>query len=200
MTKTWKRFGVASGIIAVALAGMFAHHVMAQPTDNAADKAALRQIKSAYENAINNDDMGSLSPFIASSFSATMATGQKVQSFDEFKAYWKTMKTLVGIGPNLRGKYEVSVEPIDSYFLGNYAFSFGTSKETLVTDVAVKDSRESKSYKFNSTWYSLCVKDGDLWKLMAGHVVVDPFHSTFSEAKVAEIASVAKAALKTSAE
>ena len=101
MTKSIKRFALAAGaVLGLTLVAVTAHNVFAQ-TD--ADKAELRKIKVAYEDAVNRDDMTQLAPHIGASFSATMATGQKVTSFAEFQTYWKTMKEIVGIGPKLRG-------------------------------------------------------------------------------------------------
>lgn len=194
MNKGLKRALLAAAVVVAGLAGVTALRASDEGTE--ADKQALRAIKSAYEMAVNQDNMAALAPHLASDFSATMATGHKVGSFDEFKAYWQTMKGLVGIGPGLQGKYEAALEPLDSVFVGDYAFSFGTSKETLKTDVAgANGRRESSAYAFNSMWYAVSVKQNGSWKLRAARVVVDPFHSTFSEAKVQEIASVATAAL-----
>jgi ketosteroid isomerase-like protein len=196
MTKL-KRFGLAAGaVLALGLVAVTALHVSAQISTTDADKQALRQIKVAYEDAVNRDDMTALAPHLASNFSAVMATGQKVNSLADFEAYWKTMKAQVGIGPKLTGKYTASLEPLDSIFLGGYAFSFGTSKETLVTDVPGPKGRESRNYAFNSNWYAVSTKDNGVWKLVAGRVVVDPFHTTFSEAKLQEIASAAAPAMK----
>jgi len=193
MKKNMKRLGLA----AVAILGLAAiTAVVSAQTTTEADKQALRQIKVAYEDAVNRDDMTALAPHLASNFSAVMATGQKVNNAAEFASYWKTMKTLVGIGPNLTGKYTATLEPLDSIFVGGYAFSFGTSKETLVTDVAGPKGRESKNYAFNSNWYAVSTKENGVWKLVSGRVVVDPFHSTFSDAKIQEIASASAPAMK----
>jgi hypothetical protein len=194
MTKRLKRFGLAVGaVFALALVAVTALNVFAQ---NDEDKQALRQIKTAYEDAVNHDDMTHLAPHIGTGFSAVMATGQKVTSFKEFQTYWETMKEIVGIGPNLRGKYTASLEPLDSIFLGGYAFSFGTAKETLITDVAVAKGRESKTYSFNSNWYAVSTKENGQWKLIAARIVVDPFNTTFSAAKITEIADNSAPAMK----
>lgn len=194
MNKMIKRAAVALGACLVAVLAL---RVAAQISTTEADKQALRQIKVAYEDAVNRDDMQALAPHLASNFSAVMATGQKVNSHAEFAAYWSTMKQLVGIGPKLTGKYTAALEPLDSIFLGGYAFSFGTAKETLVTDVAgPKGGRESKNYAFNSNWYAVSTKENGVWKLVAARVVVDPFRTTFSDAKIQEIAAVSAPAMK----
>jgi ketosteroid isomerase-like protein len=193
MKKNMKRFGLA----AVAILGLAAiTAVVSAQTTTDADKVALRQIKVAYEDAVNRDDMTALAPHLASNFSAVMATGQKVNSISEFQAYWTTMKDLVGIGKGKTGKYTASLEPLDSIFVGGYAFSFGTAKETLVTDVAGPKGRESKNYAFNSNWYAVSTKENGVWKLVSGRVVVDPFHTTFSDAKIQEIAQASAPAMK----
>ncbi|MBI5247637.1 MAG: hypothetical protein HY923_10680 [Elusimicrobia bacterium] len=194
MTKRIKRFALALGaVLGLTLVAVTAHNVFAQ-TD--ADKAELRKIKVAYEDAVNRDDMTQLAPHIGSSFSATMATGQKVTSFNEFQTYWKTMKEIVGIGPKLRGQYTATLEPLDSIFVGGYAFSFGTAKEHLVTDVAGAKGRESKTYDFNSNWYAVSAKENGVWKLQAARIVVDPFHSTWSQAQIDGIAANSAPAMK----
>ncbi len=193
MNKIMKRAGLALGVCLVAVLAL---RVVAQVSTTEADKLALRQIKVAYEDAVNRDDMTALAPHIAANFSAVMATGQKVTSMAEFEAYWKTMKELVGIGPKHTGKYTAALEPLDSIFLGGYAFSFGTAKESLVTDVVGPKGRESRNYAFNSNWYAVSEKDNGVWKLVAARVVVDPFHSTFSDAKIQEIATASIPAMK----
>lgn len=193
MNKIMKRVGIALGVCLVAALAL---RVAAQITTTEADKQALRQIKVAYEDAVNRDDMQALAPHLAANFSAVMATGQKVTNHAEFVAYWNTMKQLVGIGPKLHGKYTAALEPLDSIFLGGYAFSFGTAKETLVTDVAGPNGRVSNNYAFNSNWYAVSEKDNGVWKLVAARVVVDPFRTTFSDAKIQEIAAASTPAMK----
>lgn len=194
MNKGLKRLGIAAAAVAVvALVGV-ARRVWAQ-SDNTPDRADLRKIAAAYEAAINHDDMDALKPYLSSDFTATMATGHKVKGAAEFAAYWKTMKELVGIRPGRHGSYSVAVEPIDTFFVGDYAFSFGTFKESLTADTG-EEQRASRSYKFNSNWYAVSAREGNQWKLVSGRVVVDPFHSTFSEQKLSEIAALASSALK----
>lgn len=193
MTKGLKRALLAAVVVAAGIAGVSA---LRADEGTEADKQALRAIKTAYEMAVNQDNMGALQPHLASDFSATMATGHKVNNFNEFRGYWQTMKGLVGIGPGLQGRYEAQLEAQDSLFVGGYAFSFGTSRETLKTDVVgANGQRESNEYRFNSMWYAVSAKENGAWKLKAARVVVDPFRSTFSDAKLGEIASLATTAL-----
>ncbi len=192
-----KRFGIGTAVALGALLMTYlAVHTMAQPASVDADKQALRVIKAAYEDAINQDNFSTLAPHLAGSFSATMATGQKVNGAGEFEAYWKTMRELIGIGKGKAGRYTVKVEPIDTFFLNDYAFSFGTTKEDMVTDTVDKlGAKVSNSYRFNSMWFALSAKDNGAWKLMAGNITVDPFRTVFSESKVAEIRKLASAKL-----
>jgi hypothetical protein len=194
MTKGLKRALLAAVVVAAGVAGVTA---LRANEGTEADKAALRDIKAAYEMAVNQDNMGALQNHVAASgFSATMATGHKVNSFQEFRSYWTTMKGLVGIGAGLQGRYEATLQPQETLFVGGYAFSAGTSTEFLKTDVVgANNRRESNEYRFNSLWYTVSTKENGVWKLKAARVVVDPFRSTFSDAKLNEIASLATTAL-----
>lgn len=182
---------------AVLVAGVAIAASVANENGTEADKAQLRAIGAAYEMAVNQDNMAALQNHLASGFTATMATGHQVKSFDEFRAYWQTMKGLVGIGAGLNGRYEAHLNPQDSIFVGDYAFSVGTSAETLVTDVpgAAGAPRVSNSYAFSSLWYAVSVKENGAWKLKSARVVVDPSHAVFSSAKLGEIAQLATTAL-----
>lgn len=193
MTQGLKRALLAAVVVA---AGAVAFAQVATSDGTEADKTALRAIKTAYEMAVNQDNMGALQNHVAADFSATMATGHKVNGFAEFRGYWTTMKGLVGIGPGLQGRYEATLEPQETIFVGGYAFSAGTSKEFLKTDVVgANNRRESNEYRFNSLWYTVSAKENGVWKLKAARVVVDPFRSTFSDAKIGEIAGLATRAL-----
>lgn len=193
MTKGLKRALLAAVVVAAGLAGVGA---LRANEGTEADKQALRDIKAAYEMAVNQDNMGALQSHVAADFTATMATGHKVNGFPEFRSYWTTMKGLVGIGAGLQGRYEAQLDPQETLFVGGYAFSAGTSREFLKTDVVgANNRRESNEYRFNSLWYTVSVKENGAWKLKAARVVVDPFRSTFSDAKLTEIASLAGTAL-----
>lgn len=191
-----KRVAIAfAAALGVLLAGYGALRAQAQTPSHDADRQALRAILADYEQALNQDQFAKISQHLGSGFSATMATGQKVQSVQEFEDYWKAMKDLIGIGQGKQGRYQVEMKPIDTFFVSDYAASFGTSNEELRTDIQGKAGRESKHYRFNSMWFALSKKDGNGWKVVGGHIVVDPFRSTFSEAKVQEINKYATAKL-----
>lgn len=195
MTKGLKRTLLAAVVVAAGVAGVTA---LRANEGTEADRQALRAIKTAYEMAVNQDNMGALQNHVAADFSATMATGHKVANFAEFRSYWTTMKGLVGIGPGLQGRYEATLVPQETIFVGGYAFSAGTSQETLKTDVVGPNNRrESNEYRFNSLWYTVSTKENGAWKLKAARVVVDPFRTTFSDAKIGEIAALATRALGT---
>lgn len=180
---------------AVLAAGVFAARVSADAGADA-DKPALRAVLSAYEMALNQDNMAALAPHAASGFTATTPTGHAVESFDAFKAYWQTFKGLAGIGPGLNGRYQTALEPLDTRVLGGYAVSYGTAKEALRTDAAdAGGRREYRDYAFHSMWYALFVKEQGRWKLLSGHVAVDPFRTTFSDAKLREFSARVGAAL-----
>lgn len=183
-SRGFKRFAFAlAGVLTLGLGA----HIHAQ-TDRQDDHNALRTIKAAYEDALNNGNFAALTPYLAGDLSAVMATGEKVASPAEFRAYFAKMKTLMKIGSG--GAYSVKVEPFATDFTGSgSAVSFGTTTESL--QLPGGRPREYRSY-----WVVTARKEGAQWKLAGGRMVVDPHNHTFTADEIKQISGLAQAAGK----
>ena len=180
----FKRFAfIVAGFLTLGL-GV---HIHAQ-ADREDDHNALRAIKASYEDALNHGNFDALMPYLAADLSATMATGEKVSSPSQFRAYFAKMKNLMKIGNG--GAYSVKVEPFATDFTGaGSAVSFGTTDESL--QLPGGQAREYHSY-----WVITARKEGAQWKLTGGRMVVDPHNTTFTADEIKQISGLAQAAGK----
>ena len=98
-----------------------------------ADHAALKELVTAYEQAIAAGDPNSLKPHLADDFTGVMVTGEEVTNLAGLDAYWQKIQGYLGEG----GKYTVEVVvPEPAVIVGDLAFSLD-----LLPDVGVDLSR-----------------------------------------------------------
>lgn len=154
--------------------------------DREADHQALRNIRAAYENALNQDKIELLMPHLASKLDATMATGEKVTSPKQFASFWTKTKRILGIGAGLKGKYHVEIIPAATEFQGDTGISHGTTKEQIVLS-------DGRSFDYSSNWKAFSKKEKGTWKLVGGNFELDPEKKTFSAAQRAQIESLVHA-------
>jgi ketosteroid isomerase-like protein len=140
----------------------------AAAADDAADHDALRKLKRAYEEAVAQDRVEALVPYLDKQFTGIMLTGEQVVGEEGIRAYWKKIKDLMGPG----GKYTVSVEPEDlSMLFGDIAVAKGTT-----TDVVTTDRGE---YRFTSHWTAVCRRVDGEWKILRVQGSMDPVANPF---------------------
>ncbi len=141
--------------------------------DDAAEHAALRKIKAAYEDAVNSGNPSKIGPFLAKEATGVMVTGEPVAGLEGLESYWKKVQSLIGPG----GSYQVKVNVDKSDLYGDLAVSSGTTDDV----VRLADGRE---LKFNSLWTTICRKENGDWKLIRMQATMDPVDNVFVSAKL----------------
>jgi ketosteroid isomerase-like protein len=154
---------------AIALLLSFAPAVYSASDDEESAHAALRQIKTIYENAIHTGDLSPLKPLFAPETSAVMILGQEVKSFAELEEHWKYVRNLIGPG----GSYSTTLHPERSLIYGDVAVSRGVSDEIVTTGAG-------QEYKFTSRWTAVSHRVGNEWKVIRLHGSMDPVTNVFT--------------------
>ncbi len=144
-----------------------ASHAPAMTPAEEADHEALRKLRSAYEQAINEEKLDLLAPHLDPEFTGVMITGEVVVGIDGIRRYWAHIKELMGPG----GRYTVTVEPDLSTLMGDVALAKGTTKDVVVTDRG--------EYRFGSAWTAVCRKVNGEWKVLRIQGAMDPVTNPF---------------------
>lgn len=140
-------------------------------TDEAAEEAdheALRALKAVFEEAINENHIDLLGPYLDEGFSGVMVTDRLVTGLDEMEAYWSEMRGLIGEG----GSYHMEIEPDRSLLFGDWALAKGTTQDTVVTG-------DGDTFDFTSHWTAVCRKQGGAWKILRVQGSMDPIDNAF---------------------
>jgi ketosteroid isomerase-like protein len=135
--------------------------------DDEADHEALRKIRRVYEQAVAEDKVELLVPYLDPQFTAVMLTGELVVGADGMRAYWRKIKDLMGPG----GRYTVTVEPDLSTLMGDVALAKGTTSDVVVTDQG--------EYRFKSQWTGVCRRVDGQWKVLRIQGSMDPVGNPF---------------------
>jgi ketosteroid isomerase-like protein len=133
-----------------------------------ADHEALRGLKALFEEAINENHIDRLGPYLDEGFSGVMVTDRLVTGLDEMEAYWSDMRELIGEG----GSYRMEIEPERSLLFGDWALAKGTTQDTVVTG-------DGDEFHFSSHWTAVCRKSGGAWKILCVHGSMDPIGNEF---------------------
>ena len=139
----------------------------AQPADEP-EHQALRNIKSLYERAVNEDRLDLLKPYFATPFYGVMITSKRVSSLDEMKQYWATMKQMMGPG----GHYRVTVIPERSVLMGDFALARGVTQDVVTTG-------NGKTFRFGTNWTCVLHKENGTWKVLQVQGSMDPLKNPF---------------------
>ena len=142
--------------------------------DEDAEHAAVRKIKTAYEEAVNTDAMEKFEPWLGKDATGVMVTDEELHSFAELQAYWLRIKALLGSG----GSYTVKVNVDQTDLLGDVAVSRGTTDDTAKT-------ARFGSVNFHSHWTAVLLKDGGEWRVLRLHGSMDPLENPFVVARMA---------------
>lgn len=144
------------------------------PADaHAADRAALRELGSRYEAAINHGDLRPLAPFVAPTASAVFATNHEVQGLEGMQQYFDSMKERLG----KNSSYTVKLEPDRTEFFGDIAIAHGRSAENARLG-------NGDEYRFTTRWTAVLHKDPDGWKALRLHVSMDPLDNPVIAARL----------------
>jgi ketosteroid isomerase-like protein len=153
-------------IIAIA-AALFCWDAIAQ-TDEDADRAALRMIRTNYEEAVNSGDLSKIKNDLSTNVTGVMVTGKSVEGYDGLVSYWKEVQTLIGSG----GTYHVTVNVDKTDLYGDVAVSHGTTDETVRL-------ANGKELDFNAFWTSVCHKEDGMWKIVRMEATLNPIDNVF---------------------
>jgi ketosteroid isomerase-like protein len=135
---------------------------------NEADHEALRRLKSGYEQAIRENRVDALRPYLHADFHGVMVTGRAVDSFEDLQKYWRDIKDLIGEG----GTYTTTVNPELSEILGDVALARGTTDDVVVTN-------DRHEFRFRSLWTAVLQKQDGQWKIRRVHGSIDPVDNPF---------------------
>lgn len=137
------------------------------------DRAALRVIKAAYEEACKSGDPDKLAPYLSKDSTGVMVTSEEVTGLDGIKAYWSKIQSLMGPG----GSYSTKVNVDTTEIFGDISVSRGT------TDDLVRVAG-GKELKFNSRWTAICRRESGAWKIHRMQASLDPIQNVFISARV----------------
>lgn len=156
-------FAIANAGIVVGCLG-FPALCEAQPDQEEAEHAALREFKPLFEKAASENQLDLLKPILHEPFSVVTYTDREFTDFEAFKARWqKTRDEIVG-----NGSYQVTLLPERSAIFGDIAIARGDSKNILVT-------KNNNRYEFSSHWTAVFRKQDGQWKVVRVHSSLDPF-------------------------
>lgn len=158
---------IRAALLLLALASISRLHA-----DEGADRAALREIKTAYEEAINTNDLAKITPFLGANFTGVMVTGDSVRGLAELEAYWKKIQGMIGKG----GSYSVRVTPGEVHFNGDLAICTGAAEELVQS--------QGQQFPYTSVWTTICRRDGASWKLERIQATMDPINNVFVRARM----------------
>lgn len=135
--------------------------------ENKSDHDALRHLRVVFQDAVAQNDMERLRPYLATNFSIVTFTDREFTRFDAFKAQWqKTRDAMLG----KKGSYSVDLDPEYSVLLGDVALCRGNSHNVLTDD-------KGREFKFDAHWSVVCQKQDGQWKIVRGHNSLNPFHN-----------------------
>ncbi len=129
-----------------------------------ADHDALRQLKAVFEEAVNQNQLDLLKPYMHDAFSIVTYTDRKFTDFEVFKTAWQERRDELLTG----GSYTVELIPDRSLLYGDIAITLGTSENVLVTG-------DGDEYRFPANWTAVCRKVDGAWRIVRSHSSMDPF-------------------------
>lgn len=124
------------------------------------------KIKSAYENALNQDDLDVLMPYLSESFTGSFVTGDEISDRRALQAYWDKVKRIIGQGRPGAG-YRVKLNPEDVRIDGGSAYARGSTDEEVVTG-------SGQRLRYRSLWQVRLNKDGGRWTVSSLESKADP--------------------------
>lgn len=148
--------------------------------DETAAKAAeeaewvkIRELEQIYENAVTNNKLNLLQPYISPYFTGVMVTGEEVKGFSGLDTYNKKMRALIGPG----GSYTVDVSYRPGLMGEDVALAYGQTVEKVRTG-------DNNHFEYTGYWTATLVKDGAGWKVLRIHSSMDSLTNPFVNAKV----------------
>ena len=151
--------------------------------DDDADRAALRMIRTNYEDAANSGDLSKIKNDLDNQVTGVMVTGEQVTGYDGLVSYWKGIQGLIGPG----GSYHVTVNTDKTDLFGDVAVSHGTTEESVRL-------QSSKELDFSACWTAVCHKEDGKWKVLRMQATLNPVHNAFVSLELVKAKTVYGAA------
>ncbi|TPW20944.1 MAG: hypothetical protein FD126_1178 [Elusimicrobia bacterium] len=193
MTDCKTKMGKTAALaLAIVLGGGLVMHGVTN-VGHEADRAELQKLRGAYETAMNTGNFASLTPLLDKDFTYTTILGNDIKSAAEFEGAYKAVQAV--IGANKGGSYKVAVNPAlgKTNFWGDFAFTRGTTDETVITAEDVAGKVVKKTNNFGSLWFATAHKDNGAWKLVHAYAMFSK--NPFSDQQVQDFtAALSKAA------
>ena len=136
--------------------------------DDEADRAALRMIRTNYQDAVNSGDLSKIKNDLSKDATGVMVTGRPVEGYDGLVAYWKEVQNLIGPG----GTYHVSINVDKTDLFGDVAVSRGTTDEMIRL-------ADGKELNFSAYWTGVCHKEDGVWKVFRIEATMNPVDNVF---------------------
>ena len=132
------------------------------------DSAALRDLVSAYEQAVRSGDVpkSGIRQRLADNFTATLPGGQVIRSYGELSKNENALRTMVGRAA-VYDTVNVSVDAAATHVSGDLA-AFAGQTENHAT------AQAGKSRRFTTHWTAVARREGGVWKLARHQAVMDP--------------------------
>ena len=136
------RYGIVLGLLlSLVSATSHASPAIADDLENEADHEALRKLKAVAEEAINNNQLDLLKPYLDDNFTVVTYTDREFTDFEVFKDRWQQTRD--------------ELLPERSLIMGDIAVARGDSENVLVTG-------GGRKYRFPAKWSAVCRKvDGE---------------------------------------
>lgn len=160
-----------AAIVLAVLFGFMGVPAHAQPPTNPQEEAeheSLRELRRAYEQAVEQNQLDVLQPWLHPEFTGVMVTGRAVASFEDVRTYWSDIRGLIGEG----GRYTTTVNPEWSTIFGDVALARGTTDDVVVTG-------DGTEFRFQSFWTAVLEKHDGRWKIRRVQGSMDPVTNPF---------------------
>ncbi|MDA8018781.1 MAG: nuclear transport factor 2 family protein [Thermoanaerobaculia bacterium] len=144
----------------------------ASAANEAAAHDALRELRTIYERAVNENRLELLEPHLEDGVVGVMVTGEVVEGFDGLRTYWRNLLDLIGEG----GSYTTTLEPQLSWIHGDVAVAKGSTRDVVTI-------ASGKEYHFTSSFTAVLVDHGAQWKIRRMQGTMDPVNNVFVRAK-----------------
>jgi uncharacterized protein (TIGR02246 family) len=159
--------------IKLLLTASFLAFALAARADVESDRAALRVIKAAYEDACKSGDPQKLAAHLGPNATGVMVTGEEVSGLEGIKAYWAKIQSLMGPGAT----YSTAITVDTTDIFGDTSVSRGTTDDV----VRLGNGREMK---FGAHWTAVCRRENGAWKIHRMQASLDPINNVFIAARI----------------
>jgi len=133
---------------------------------HAESRELLRAIQHTFQEAVKNNTMEDMRPYIDKDFSFVSFTDKSFENFDAFLKQWDiTRKKMVG-----NGSFTTEMNPETTLFEDNLAVCKGNAVNKMV-------DKKGKSFEFSSNWTVVCKHVQGEWKILRAHNSLDPFEN-----------------------